>query len=614
MRKKKPQQPKPIELFPSVRVSLIIICLIIAMVYLNSFAGTYIFDDGFRILENERIRSFEWPWAFLVGTSRPVLYFTLAINYSISGYETFSFHLFNLSIHLLSAILLFLIIRHTLYFDQIKERFKTNINLLSGLIVLFWSIHPLQTSSVTYIIQRAESMMGMFYLLTFYCALQYLTTQKLRWMTFAWGSCLLGSLTKQIIITAPIVIFLYERAFITGSFKEALRRNYKLYLGLIMTWGVMLFLYKSNLQHPTTSSFGYQGITPLQYALSQTSIVLHYLRLALWPQPLLLDYNWFPVHSVNEVLPALLTIIGLVIVSVWAYVRYAPAGFLAVSFFVILLPSSSFFPIKDLAFEHRMYLPLAAIMALAVTGGYELIFRLVPNCAALRKFIGMALVITLVLILGVLTFCRNRDYYTLVLMWSDVVKKRPGNARGHYNLGNALKKTGKVKEANEHYRRAILLKPDYAEAYYNLALNLGDEGRIEEAISYYRQALKLKPDSAQTHTNLGRLLIEREEEKALAHFREAVRIDPALVPAQLNLANLTARRGDRPAAISRYNLILEMAPDSDEAHYNLAVTLALEGETRSAEDHYREAIRINPEQEEAQRNLSLLLSESGKNE
>ncbi len=586
-------------------ISLLGLAIITVFAYGNSFRGAFVFDDGNAILSNPRIRPpLTAAGLFSVLPPGPIVTVTLAVNYALGELNPWGYHALNLLIHIGAGLTLFGIIRRTLLLLPCRRAAAA----LAFSAASIWLVHPLQTESVTYIVQRYESLMGLFYLLTLYCAIRGARVGRPGWWyAGAVLACALGMATKESAVTAPVAVIIYDRIFLSRRKRRRPANRMILYTGLAATW-FFLFLIVREKPYAVWGGFGYQEISPVKYALSQFGVICRYLRLSFLPGPLCLDYGWPVSHRLITIIPSAIIIGGALILTIRGVVMKSPFAFPGAWFFLTLAPTSSIIPISDLAFEHRMYLPLAAVTVLVVIGVRALLLRLFPDHPSRRKYTGVVLMVVIIPALAVLTFQRNRAYFSPVTMWSDVVSKRPGNPRAQYNLGNALAEEGKAAAAVDHYRRAISLRPDYGDAFYNLAISLEDLGRPEEAVVWYQRALALNPDSAQIRNNLGAaLLATGREEEAAVHLRDAVRLDPDLAEAGINLANLSARHGDREGAISAYRAILAKNPDSAEAHYNLGVTLALEGQPGPAEAQYREAIRLDPRNAEAWYNLALLL-------
>ena len=565
---------------------LVYLCIILAgiLAYANSFSGVFLFDDLHEIVDNERIRTLAWPFPFLENTRRPILYLSFAINYALGGGAAGGYHFFNLSVHILSALLLFGIIRRTCLVQSWDDTLKKDSLPFALAAVLLWLLHPLQTQSVTYIIQRAESLMGMFYLAALYGAIRYFENQSRRWIIFSVGSCLLGGLTKEVIVTAPLVIFLYDRTFFSKSFSEIWLRHKKIYAGLAVSWVVLLALFLTiHSETKPTAGFAYQGISPQVYALNQPSVILHYLRLAFWPSPLVLDYNWATAQSLAQVFPSMIVIVLLIGLSGTAffYPPYRWLAFLGSSFFIILLPSSSFIPLRDLAFEHRMYLPLAAVIILGLLG-----FRYFFSKRALSPFVAGIVVISS----GFLTFQRNQDYQSEIRMWTDVLKKRPQNARASFNLGTALQEEGSREEAIVYYRKTLSLDPDYTAAHVNLGAALDEKGNSAEAKAHFLEAIRLEPDAANAHSKLGLILVrEGKLEQAETHFVSAIRWDPNAALNYNNLGAVLLQQGKYQDAIPQFQKALEHGFPEQRIYQSLALCLARMGKREEAEEYLQKA-------------------------
>src|SRR5215471_7219433 len=445
------------------------------LVYLDSFQGAFVYDEINFITNNPTIRRL-WPlWPTMlapINVNRPLIGLSNAINYSISGLNPWSYHALNLLIHIVATLALFGIVRRTLVTDTLAERFGKNSTGLALAVALIWMVHPLQTQSVTYIVQRGESLMGLFFLVTLYCSIRgFYSTRSKVWYASAIAVCALGMLSKQVMVAAPVMVLLYDVIFVAGRTTTAIRRRWQLYAGLAGTWGVLA---ATMLAAPSyqTAGFAMQSISSWEYFKSEFGVILHYLRLALWPGPLCLDYGWPQARTAGEIIPAAILIGGLELTTIWAIVRRKPLGYVGAWFFVIISVTSSFVPIADLAFEHRMYLPLASVVALVVLGGYsvgdwllnrsKMVARRDPQAG---RRVALGAVTAIVVALGFLTVRRNIDYMSPIVMWSDVVRKRPDNVRGHNNLGLLFDGRGELEAAVAQFSEALRLDPGFSEAH-----------------------------------------------------------------------------------------------------------------------------------------------------
>jgi protein O-mannosyl-transferase len=603
----------------AIMLALALIALAAGAVYCNSFSGMFVFDDASWIEKNTSIRQL-WPiWRVFTPSEvehiggRPVVSLTLAINHALGGLNVWGYHAMNLLIHVLAAWTLFGVTRRTLTLPHLKERFGSIATPLALVVALLWTIHPLQTESVTYVIQRTEALGGLFYLLTLYCVIRGATAcRSTRWYVAATAACLLGGAAKELLVTAPVVVLLYDRTFLAGSFREALRRRWGVYLAMALTWGVVgALLFRTDFYGGTTG-FAVQRFTWRSYLLTQPGVIVHYLRLAFWPSGLCLDYGWRPPQMASQVVLPGLLVVGLLALTLWALVKRPAWGFLGAWFFLILAPTSSFVPIRDAAYEHRMYLSLAAVVVGVVIGvwcaGRWLLRRGTIPSRVLQLGDGILVVSTCVA-LGTLTLQRNLVYQSKVSVWEDAVAKYPGNLRGHYNLAVELVNSRRTEEAIAEYERTLETWPNHADSQYNLGVVLRECRRYDEAIVHFRRAVELKPDYVEAHNSLGLALAEiGKPDEAIAEYQLALKFEPDYADAHNNFAGALLKCGRVDEAIVHFNNALELNPDCMEAHFNLALTLAGRRKFDEALDHFRKAVELKPNYAEGHNNLGNTLA------
>ncbi len=579
--------------------------------YSRTLSVPLLFDDVATIAHNRSIQHITTALAPAFNTTaggRPVLNLSLAINYAASGTETWSYHLLNLIIHILAGLTLLGILRHTF------SRYAAPSAALAALCAtLMWTLHPLQTESVTYIIQRAESLMGLFYLLTLYCFIRGADAggrNKAIWVILSIISCLLGMATKEVMVSAPLMVLLYDRTFLAGNFRDALRRHKAAYAGLCTTWVILPFLVFSTHGRGGTSGFGV-GVPWTQYALTQFPAVVRYLKLALWPHPLVFDYGTQWATDSWASLPSALVVIGLIAATAWALSRQGigmkSLGLAGAWLFSILAPTSLIPGNRQTAAEHRMYLALIPVVVL----GVSLVFRklgraALPCCFALS--VG----------LGGMTFVRNETYRSAPALWSDTVAKCPENAFAHNNLGCELEALpGRRMEAIAQYEEALRLRPDDAEEHNNLGSALEKmPGRFDDALVQFNEALRLKPEFAEAHYNLACALetVPSRRDEAIAHFRTSQVLKPDFPEAHTNLGYVLEQMPGRlNDAIAEYEAALRLTPDDALAHYNLGNALAkIPGRSHEAISQYQAALRLRPNYTEARNNLGNTLSNLGR--
>jgi tetratricopeptide (TPR) repeat protein len=582
----------------------LLVAAVMLLAYQNSFTGPFVFDDVGAIPQNNTIRHLWQIWDVLsppasagVG-GRPVVNFSFALNYAFGGTSVSGYHALNLVIHILAALTLFGIVWRTLLQPSLSKRFGAVAQGLALATAIIWAVHPLQTEAVTYISQRSESLMGLFYLLTLYCFIRGTESQGAGpWFVLSVVACLLGMATKEVMVTAPLMVLLYDRTFVAGSFRAAWTQRWRVYLGLGCTWFLLGFLMAG--LHRRGVGYGL-GITWQEYPLTECLVVVKYIWLALWPHPLIFDYAMvMNIQHAAGAIPYALILVLLAAGVVVALKRWPAIGFIGAWFYVILAPTSTVVPIayQPMA-ESRMYLPLAAIVVLAVMAIYAL---------AGRRTVAVATMLAVGL--GVLTWRRNEDYRSALAIWGDTVAKWPENPRAHNNFGDTLSQIGNVTEAIRQYEQAVRLKPDYAEAQNNLGATLGHTGRMAESIEHLEQALRIDPNYAEARSNFANALRQSGRvPEAIEQYEQALKIDPNMAGTHYNLAATLEQTGRLPDAIGHYEQALRIDPEMVGADFTLGLALMRVGRFQDALRHFDQALRIKPDLVEAQNGLAWLLA------
>jgi len=554
-----------------------IILAIGSLVYANSFKGVFVYDEVYSIVDNPSIKSLRF-WDYEVGSNRPVGYLTFALNYAVGGLDPRGYHVVNLAIHLAAAWLIFALVRDTLARGRLATRYGPSARGLALAVALIWLVHPLQTQSVTYVCQRLESLMALFYLLTLYAFTRAQgSTQPVAWYAVSVVGCGLGMGTKEVMVTAPLAVLWYDRAFIAESWRAIGRRRWPYYTALAATWGVLAFLmFAQGKTYVEAGVFDVPGLSPLDYGLNQSAVVLHYLRLAFWPSGLCLEYNWPVAQTTLEILPSLLCMAALLALTAWAIVRRPALGFVAGSFFLILAPTSSIAPIRDLAYEHRMYLPLAPLVILSVIAAHRAWERAVFLSDKQSRFwqtrvalVGLAGVVAA---LGIATIVRNEAYRSGLVFWDDNVKKAPLSPKARNNLARYLLEAERPREAVEQMNALIELQPDWAMAYLTRGYALQKLGRFELAIKNFDRAIELKPGDAEAFYSRGqayRLLGKRE--RAIADFTRAIELKPDHAKAYTSRGACYLEAERYADALADVTKAIQLKPDLAEAYTNRAV-------------------------------------------
>jgi tetratricopeptide (TPR) repeat protein len=543
------RQPSKFSMNPSIlRTAAIFLCFSILgfFIYSNTLNTPFVFDDKVQIRGNTNIRMTELNVKSLIKagsnkkgslSKRPVGYITFALNYYFHQYDPKGYHIVNIIIHILSGIILYAFIKTTLSLPSIK--FKDNQAYAIALFAaLLWLAHPIQTQSVTYIMQRMNSLSAMFYMLSFWLYLKGRLAEE-RQKNWLWFACsglawILALGCKQIAVTLPFFVLLYEWYFFQDLSKAWLKRHLK-YLFGVSAFCILLFLIYTGFSPwekiQSFHDYARHEFTITQRLLTQFRVVNFYLSLIFFPLPsrLNLDYD-FPLSFslINPVttLISLATIICLLAFAFYLAKRERLISFCILWFFGNLAIESSILPLANI-FEHRNYLPSMMVCLIPVL----LVYRYLKMD---RLRIGLLCLVAL--LLAFWTYQRNSVYESSLALWTDVVKKSPNKVRAHSNLGEALLKQGELDKAIEHYHKALQIDPNYSETHFNLGSALAKLGKSNEAIAYYHKALQIDPNLLQAHTNLGVELAKLgKSNEAIEHYRKALQIDPDFTKAHNNL-------------------------------------------------------------------------------
>ena len=581
------------------------LCLAGFAIYANSLHNEFVFDDYDAIVENPHIRQL-WPLTRSLtgepgsGTSgRPVVAFSFALNHAIGGLDPFGYHVFNILVHVLAGLVLWALLGRTLQLRGMPEAIVRSAPGLGLAIALVWLVHPLHTAALDHVVQRSDAMVALFYLFTLYATLRAAepapagapgrpapaapghpgpaaprraAASAWIWPALAVLSCWLGMATKEVMVTCPLLVLLFDRAFIAGSFGAAWRARWRLYIGLASSW-ILLGWLVAHQSRGASVGMHLEDLSPLDYARTQIAVVAHYLRLAFWPRPLVLDYRWPTVRQLTAVVPQALLLGALFAATLWALRRAPRWGCLGVGFFLILVPTSSFIPLGGaVAAEHRMYLPLVPVVC-AVMVAVTLWLDRLPS--RLRKALAWGGTGAIACGLAFLTVERNRDFRTEVTILTDTVAKSPTNARAHNNLGVALARQGQIDTAIEHYETAIRLHPRYVDPRNNLGILLVRQHRFDPAREQLSRALEIDPRNGMAEYNLAQLfLAQGQTDSAIVHLQVAAGRMPSFAEVQNHLGTTYLQRGEYERALEHFRQVLRLDPQHAGALNNVAWILA----------------------------------------
>jgi len=599
---------------------VLLLTLAVFLVYGNTLLHSFHFDDIPSILEKPWIRGLDKIPQFIFSfLSRPLVILSFNINHAISGFNVWSYHAFNILFHLTATCLVYRLAR------LIERAFQRNhteagnrgpgVPLLSAFI---FALHPLSTQSVTYISSRSTILVTIFYLAGLILFFEGWLKKnepadtaprgKLFFSGY-WllaGICIfLGILSKQTIVTLPVMMFLFHFYFVSReTFPRWLKKQIK-WMALILVPIVCVLIWK----HFFGGGIIFASQTPFSpasYFLTQTFVVpFEYFRKLLFPFNLNIDVN-FPLFSDWSVWANWMGIATLSVYSVLC-IRVSSdrkengrlIGFGMVWILITLLPTSSVVPLLDVAVEHRTYLPMVGFSLLTAGLLRELSSQLEKPVSHLRvSWSHRVLVVSTILLLvfysaGVIK--RNAVWKNEISLWTDAKKKSPNLVRPYNNLGETYDKRGEYDRAISEFEAALKLNPNYFFALNNLGNIYGKKKHYPEAIAYFEKALKIKADYSPAHYNLARALhLVGKPDLAVQSYREAIRFNPYFEQAFFNLANLLLQRGKPKEAIENFLEFLKMQPDHARARFGLGNAYAVQGKLDLAYREFEQSAALDP--------------------
>jgi tetratricopeptide (TPR) repeat protein len=612
-------------------IHLVLVALLGLLAYSNTFNVPFTFDDFQNIDENPIIKDlnhFAEPSTaegypkYAVLKSRYVGYLTFAFNYRAHGLDVRGYHAVNLAVHIANALLVYWLVLLTFRTPFLKD---SRLMEYSGHIALFSALlfvaHPVQTQAVTYIVQRLASLATLFYLLSLalYIRFRFMdipSPKSVSLYALSLISAVLAMKTKEIAFTLPVMVALYEFLFFEGSLKK--RILYVLPLALTM---LIIPLTLLGADRPPGEIIGGVGeatrlateMPRADYLFTQFRVIATYIRLMFLPVNQNLDYD-YPVFNSLLTPQVILSFVFLVSVfGIGIYLTYSSrkrdaalrvVAFGIFWFFITLSVESSVIPIRDVIFEHRLYLPGTGVFMAAAAGAALLMKSLKKE----RATIGATVLLLLVpVLLASAMYVRNGVWRSELSLWEDVVSKSSGNWRGQYNLGNALRDGGAIDKSMEHYLAAIRLNPGKARPHNNLGIAYKKKGWIEKAVEQYEMAIKADPFYANAYNNLGNIYIARGMyDKAIGYYETALSLDPNYTDANYNMGVTYHHKGQTDEAMRYYAIALELNPDYADAHYNLGLAYLEKGDVGMAQAQFEKVLQIEPTYKKAMEKLNEL--------
>jgi len=589
---------------------LSLLAIVVILLYADTLTTPFIFDDLVNIHDNPHIRiptlsleNLAWAGFNSPIDSRPVANISFALNYYFSGYNLVGYHVVNILIHTACGIFLYFLAKATLQTPALRSRYE-KFGWIPFLTVFIWLVHPLQTQSVAYIVQRMNSMAAMFYVLSmlFYVKFRMSKASGAKWALMAGcvTTAVLAFGTKEITATLPLFVILYEWYFFQELSAQWVKRNFFILGGVFLLFIVIAMVY---LDYDPVAGIlrGYRirDFTPMQRLLTEFRVVVFYISLLLWPNPsrLNLDHDFALSYSLLNPATTLISITTIIALMAFACLiaRKEPLlSFGIIWFFGNLIIESSIIGL-ELVFEHRNYLPTMFVILAIVSLAFRYLKHVLPAAIALS-------------LVGALfcawTFERNKVWADEITLYRDSAAKSPGKARTHNNLGAALSRQDRVKEAIEQFQIALKINPQFSDAHYNLGYALARTENLDEGISHFREAVRVEPKRLKYLNNLGAaLILKGDYSEAIDHFKAALKLNPSDADVHNNIGLAYKKRGQPDAAMQHFARAVVLDSRHTGALINRGAMLMDQGQLEAAGKDFARALEIRPGYAQARLNL-----------
>lgn len=641
--------------------SLLVILLIAFLSYFNALSGSFHFDDYSSIIHSSSFKYYNehFSTALVLKNlqNRSIVYSTFHLNHSLGGIDAFGFHVFNLAVHILTCFLIFFLFKEILLASSHIEKIEGHKNRLTIPLTasLLFAIHPLNTQAVTYITGRTTSMAVFFYIASFLFFIKGLR-QNLSVRIFFFILSVIffigGYGSKMIVITAPIMFFVFYLFFIfqnslllkTNIIKRLFHHRFTritLKFLLLSSPFILMLLSKyfnsirylyTTFKDPDPSSpehyllvdqhwfypnlpgmvsqklfHIFQGSKGLfdssTYLLTEFKVlVFYYFKMLFFPFNQNIDPDFPLAGSLWDpaVLFSLSIIILCLIAGIYFYKKNRLIAFGIFWFFIVLLPTSTLLPLKDVAVEHRLY--LASIGLFLVVSIFLNLFvsQYRKNPLTQSTFFTL-FVLFPIIAFSSLTINRNFVWKNERTLWSDAAEKSPRFSRPLNNLAEAYDKEGLASKDKENFDRAIELlnkaisiSPAAYKPYNNLGKIHGRLGRHDLAIKNLKLALKYNAKYAKAYYNLGKVYdLKGMLDEAIKEYSIAFEQDENFFEACFNLANAYYQKGLYRESLETYLKCKKLNPRFPKIYFAIGNVFAKSGDFDKAFENYSQAIKLD---------------------
>jgi tetratricopeptide (TPR) repeat protein len=590
------------------------IVLLVVMAYLPSLSGQFIWDDDFHVTKCEPLRSLAglgriWFEPGATQQYYPLTWSTFWIDYHLWGLRPFAYHVENIFLHAINAVLLWRILRR--------------LNVTGAWLgAALFALHPVCVESVAWISERKNTLSGLFFLLCLRAAIEFWLPQnaapakseqvenpktdygawKFYWLTLLLYLCAVWSKSVTAVLPGVFLLLVWWKR--GGS-------RWKDWLLVVpfLAIGLTMGLIMARIEHGFVLEAGnldeWKLLLPEKFIIAGRALWFYLAKLC-WPYPLVFIYPRWILHASEPLayLPLAAAVTGGGLLW-WKRKTWGRPVLVALGYFVIvLLPALGFiniFPFRySFVADHFQYLAAMGPLTMGATGITLLLARLAKNNPYLQFSIAGAILA----VLSVFTWRQTGIYHDREILWRHTLAHNPSSWMAHDNLGLYLTELGRFDEAESHYREAIRIRPNDHIAYYDLGLQSAMRGNLDDAVQNFNKTLELFPRFAMAHYQIANVLArEGNLVGAIENYRATLQEIPTLVLGYFNLANALARNGNADGAMFAYKRTLELQPDYAPAHVRLGGMLSAKGDMDGAISHYRAALEIEPNSVEALANL-----------
>ncbi len=597
--------------FKLLSVTFIIITGLI--IYSNTFENSFHFDDIPSIVDNTAIRDLTNTKAIWnIQPTRFITYYTFALNYHFHRLDLFGYHLINLTIHILAALSVWWIILLTF---KTPELTRSEIKFPAALIALYGGLifvtHPVQTQGVTYIVQRLASLTALFYFISLGCYIQarlLLKSQNNKKLTLllffsSLSFAIMTMLSKETGFTLPIIILVYEIFFMND--KD--RFNWKPVPFSIVPAAIIIpvvYKYRSGFDQLSKVKIpgGVLQLSPIDYLCTQFSVIITYLRLLFIPVNQNIDYNFPLSHGFfnSASIISFIILLAVIVTGIMLYRSFRPLSFAIFFFFITLAPESSIIPIRDVIFEHRLYLPMA---------GFCFFLSFIPYfiLTGSRRRIIPFIFIPVILSLCFLSYNRNLVWKDDFTLWSDAISKSPGKSRPYCARAKGYLEKKDYLNAINDCNNALKIDPANEEAYIHRGAAYGYMKENQKAISDFTNAIEINPYQSDPFLNRGKIY------RQLKKYRLAL--------SDLNTAKIYDKKNDDiyhekgmvfhglkkyNKAIKNFSDAVRLNPHKAEYYYTRGHCYFSMENMDKAVDDFNQALILDPEHIESLNNRGMI--------